>query len=187
MPELRRVVLLGGMGVGKSSVGAELARRLGWQHVDLDREIEQRLGLSVAEVFQRHGAEVFRRLEAELTGELAGASRLVLSPGGGWVTNPALLPQVREGALVVWLTAAPETLLARLDAAPHERRPLLAGPEPLTTLREILQAREPLYRAADLTLDTEGRSVAELAARIQQHLRSARHGCEQDNPETNAR
>lgn len=175
-PQLVRVVLIGAPGSGKSRIASALARRLGWRHVDLDHEIERRAGRSIAEIFHREGEAAFRQLEAELTDEVAALERVVVSPGGGWITNPALVPKVRAGASIVWLSASLDTLLARLRAS-RVVRPLLATPDPRATLSRLLAEREPLYRAAaDIIVATDRRAVGEIVAEIVVGCRSSAVG-----------
>ncbi len=165
-----RVVLVGLMGSGKSAVGGVLARRLGWEHLDLDREIETREGRTIPEIFRTEGERRFRALEAEVTADLAGRSAVVLSPGGGWITNPALLERLGPGTLSVWLRVSPETVLARV-ARSHGDRPLLDVPDPLAALRRLLREREPFYARTDLAVDTDGRGVAEVVALVEEATR----------------
>ncbi len=164
-------MLVGFMASGKSSVGAELARRLGWEHLDLDREIEAREGCTVAEVFRESGEARFRAREAELTAELAGRSGMVLTPGGGWITNPALLDRLGPGTLSVWLRVSPEAVLERLGPRRGER-PLLDVPDPLPTIRRLLAEREPLYRRAALAVPTDGTDAATVASLIEHEIRT---------------
>jgi shikimate kinase len=163
---ITRIILIGFMAAGKSTVGPILARRLGWEFVDFDEEIERRTGLTIPEIFQRHGAPWFRELERSLTEEVATLSEVVLSPGGGWVTQPDLLEYFGPETLVVWLRISPEAAVARaLRTITH--RPLLAdAPDPIERARSLMQEREPLYRLADLTVDVEGREAEDLAAEI---------------------
>ena len=172
MTPVARVVLLGFMAAGKTAVGAELARRLGWEHLDVDREIARRAGRSVAAIFAAEGEAGFRRREAEATAALAGRGGVVLSPGGGWIAAPGRLESLGAGTLSVWLRVTPEEAVRRAAAEPGER-PLLAGPDPLAAVRALLAAREPLYARADLHLSTAGRTPAQLAAEIE-HLVRAR-------------
>src|SRR5690606_38832104 len=98
---LERVVLVGFMASGKTTVGRLLAERLGWRHLDLDAEIEREEGRSVAEIFRAEGEAYFRRREA-VTGErLLAEPRTVLTPGGGWAADPARLDRLPEGTLTV--------------------------------------------------------------------------------------
>lgn len=168
---VERVVLVGFMASGKTAVGAELARRLGWAHVDLDREIERRAGRSVAEIFAADGEAAFRRMEAEATAEVAKRSGVVLSPGGGWITNPALAESLGPGTLTVWLRVSAGEAVRRAGAAPGER-PLLAGPDPLGAARRLLEARTPLYARAGLAVETEGATPAGVAEEIERFVRA---------------
>ncbi len=168
---MRRVVLLGGMCSGKSTTARALARLLGWTTVDLDGEVERLAGATVAEVFARDGEARFRALEAEATRALAGREGVVLAPGGGWATNPDLLPSLGPGTLSAWLRVTPEVALRRSGARPGTR-PLLRGPDPLGTLRRLLAEREPLYARAEVAVDTDDLSPAQVAARLEAEIRA---------------
>lgn len=159
------------MASGKSAVGAELARRLGWDHVDLDREIEAFTGRPIAHIFAGEGEAAFRRMEAEATRRLAGREHVVLSPGGGWATNPSLLDELGPGTFSVWLRVSPEEAVRRAREARGER-PLLARPDPLGAVRRLLSGREGFYARANLHLDTGGRTPGSIAHEIERHLRS---------------
>jgi shikimate kinase len=170
---IERVVLLGLMAAGKTAVGAELARRLGWRHVDLDAWIEAREGRRIAQIFAADGEARFRELEAEATRDVAGVAGVVLSPGGGWITRPENLEALGAGTLSVWLQVSPEEAVRRAGAAPGER-PLLAGPDPLAAARRILDARAPLYSRALLHVSTEGRPPAAVAGNIEAEVKARR-------------
>ncbi|MDB4947579.1 MAG: shikimate kinase [Gemmatimonadetes bacterium] len=174
---VERVVLVGFMCSGKTRVGRELAARLGWEQVDLDREIEARAGMRVAEIFARHGEPRFRELEAEATERVADRRRIVLSSGGGWITRPELLDRLGAGTLSVWLRVSPEQVLARSAASPGER-PLLATPDPLASIHRLLAERERFYSLAQLALSTDGRRPSEIVQRIESeiHRRETRSG-----------
>ena len=167
---IARVVLVGFMGSGKTSVGARLAERLGWEHVDLDRVIEARAGRAVREIFAAEGEAAFRRLEAEATAEVAARTGVVLTPGGGWVTNPALRESLGPGTFTAWLRVLPEEAVKRAAATPGER-PLLAGPDPLGAARRLLAEREAFYARADLAVETDGRTPDEVADEIERAVR----------------
>ncbi len=167
---IERIVLVGMMCSGKSAVGAALAERLGWTHVDLDREIEREAGRPVRAIFADEGEAAFRRMEADATRQMAGRTRIVLSPGGGWITNPALLDLLGPGTHCVWLQVSPEEAVRRSVAAPGER-PLLAGTDPLGAVRRLLAERERFYARAHLVLPTDGRSVAGAARDIHDSIR----------------
>lgn len=168
---LERIVLLGFMCSGKSSVAASLARRLDWRMLDFDLEIERREGRSVAAIIDEQGEEYFRSREAALTEEVAQVSGLVLAPGGGWITQPGLLELLRPATLSVWLRVSPEETVRRLLSDEIDR-PLRDHPEPEVPIREILADREPLYRLADLTVPGDRRSVDEVAFEIEQLART---------------
>ena len=163
------------MASGKSAVGAELARRLGWTHVDLDREIEAFAGRRIPDIFAADGEAGFRRMEADATARIAGRESIVLSPGGGWITQPALLDALGPGTLSVWLRVSPDEAVRRAAQAPGER-PLLAGANPLAAVRRLLAAREALYARADLHLHTDARDVGSIVDDIERHIRSLEAG-----------
>ena len=91
------LLLVGFMGSGKSTVGAAVARRLGWRHADLDAEVEKAAGASVREIFSTRGEESFRELEARVAADLLSAARVVVSTGGGWAAVPGRLADVPPG------------------------------------------------------------------------------------------
>jgi shikimate kinase len=165
------VILWGFMTSGKSTVGAELARRQQWQHLDLDHEIEQRQGRSVSTIFAEEGEPYFRRLEVETTRDVIGRSGLVLSTGGGWVTNPESFSLIPQRSLTVWLRVSSATALARATSdGGGLSRPLLAGTNPAESIRRLLAAREPLYNRADLAVSTDGRAIGDIVSEIESHM-----------------
>ena len=168
MAEVRveRVVLVGFMCAGKTAVGELLARRLGWAFVDLDRLIEEREGRPVREIFAAGGEPGFRRIEAEVSDSVAVWARMVLAPGGGWMGNALRGELPVDGTVRVWLRVSAEEAVRRGGAAPGAR-PLLAGPDPLSAARRLLAEREPSYALADLSVDTEGRTPAQVAAEVE--------------------
>ena len=155
------LILVGLPGAGKSTVGRALAQRLGAPFLDFDEEIERREGKSIARIFAEHGEPHFRRLERTLTEELRSAAGMVLSPGGGWITNPDVVALVRPPARIIYLRVGVETALRRLGSA-RATRPLLQRPDPLAELRGLYERRRALYEAADLSLDTEAYSFQQL-------------------------
>jgi shikimate kinase len=161
-----RVILIGFMCSGKSTVGSLLAGRLDWEFVDFDQEIEGAHNLTIAEIFRDYGEEHFRRLEAELTEVVEDRRRVVLAPGGGWVTQPELALRLRDNSLTIWLRVQPDTVYRRHRLQGDVERPLLAGEDPRGDIRSLLAAREPLYQQADVAIETEGRTPAELVEEI---------------------
>lgn len=173
-PESRveRVVLVGFMASGKTTVGRRLARRLGWDFVDFDEVIAEREGMSVAEIFAASGEAAFRSLEAALTDEFACATRTILAPGGGWITRPGVVDRLCSGSLLVWLRVTPEEAVRRA-AVDEVHRPLLGGGEPLARARLLIEEREPYYRRADAVLDVDGAEPEALAAVIARLMEEA--------------
>lgn len=165
-PLVERVVLVGFMCAGKTVVGELLARRLGWAFVDLDRLIEEREGRPVREIFADGGEAAFRRIEAEVSDSVAVWARMVLAPGGGWMGNALRGELPEDGTVRVWLRVSAEEVVRRSAAAPGVR-PLLAGPDPLSAARRLLAERESSYSLADLSVDTEGRTPAQVAAQVE--------------------
>lgn len=161
MTALVHVALVGLPGSGKSSVGRQLARRLGWPFMDSDHVIEQRIGLSIREFFEREGEEPFRDLEQSTIDELTLGPPCVLSTGGGAVLRQANRHHLKQRTHAVYLHSAPEEIFRRLRH--DQNRPLLQVPDPLARLRELYVLRDPLYReSARFIVETGRPSVATL-------------------------
>jgi shikimate kinase len=159
---VERIVLVGFMGAGKTTVGAALARLLAWEFRDMDGEIEARNALTVAEIFARHGEAFFRSEELRAAREMAGLPRHVVAAGGGAFAFPETRDALRAGAaVVVWLRCDLDTLLARI--APDGSRPLASNRERMAAL---LAEREPTYRQADLIVDASDADAVEVARRV---------------------
>ena len=160
--------LTGYRGTGKSTVARLLAGRLGWRWVDADDVVEERAGRTIRQIFEDEGEAGFRRRESAVLEELCGLAGHVIATGGGAVLSPANRERMRRAGRVVWLTAEPETIRRRLDddAATAARRPnLTVGGLP--EIKELLKAREPLYRAAaDVAIATDGRTPEDVAAAV---------------------
>jgi shikimate kinase len=154
------------MAAGKSTVGRLLADRLGWDFVDFDDAIRSRTGRSAGALIREEGEPAFRRMEADLTRELAGRRRFVLAPGGGWATDPALATALGEGTVRVWLRVSAREVLRRAGSDPN--RPLL-GPTP-EAVERLLRAREPLYAAAEVVVDVDDRDPEAVAQEILRRL-----------------
>ncbi len=174
-PRVLRVVMLGYMASGKSTVGEALARRLEWSYLDFDVEIERRAGAAVKEIIGTAGEEAFREMEAALTAETAAVERLVLAPGGGWITRPELLEAIRPGTLSVWLCVSPEETARRLKADSIDR-PFRDHPDPVGMISEMLVERLPLYQRADVALPADTRTAEQIAFEVECIVR-ARNGC----------
>ena len=168
MAELpRNLVLIGFMGVGKSTVGRLLAEELGWKLVDTDAVISRVAGAPIPELFSSEGEEAFRRRESQIVLGVCAGERQVISTGGGAPLREENSAALRGAGLVVWLTARPEVVAARTSRRVGQR-PLLAGDEePLTRILRLLAERGPLYqRLASLIVDTSDRSPQAIAREI---------------------
>ena len=159
-----RVYLTGFMGSGKSSVGRHLAQRLGCEFLDLDQEIERAAGMTVREIFERHGEPAFRQKEHEALRATADLPDVVVATGGGTVTFEANARWIGRQGIAVWLNPAFATIVARIGGLGKHDRPLFRDEaQALALYRERL----PAYRKADLTVDVgPGERAEEVAARI---------------------
>ena len=158
------MILVGLPGVGKTTIGRAAARRMGKPFIDFDQEIEHRTGMEVREIFRIEGEEHFRELEFALTQELSSNGGMVLSPGGGWITQQRSVELLRSAGRIIYLRASPEAVARRLRRV--ETRPLLAGRDPVIALRELYEKRRALYEAADVVLDTEHLVKQQLIAKL---------------------
>jgi shikimate kinase len=159
---VRRVVLVGLPGSGKSTVGALLARQLGAAFMDLDAEIERRERMTVSEIFASRGEEAFRAMERAITQELATRPAMVISPGGGWMIDPTNVALLRPPARIIHLVVSVPTALERLGPD-IERPPLLAEPAAKGRLETLAAARMPLYSRADSEINTENITPQQVA------------------------
>jgi shikimate kinase len=169
----RNLVLVGMSGVGKSRVGRLVAERLRWRFVDTDAEIERRAGRSVQDIFAAEGEERFRALEREVIVQAAQPAGTVISTGGGAILDPANREVLFAANLVICLDASVEQIAARL-ARTRIRRPLLAGDDPVATIRGLKAERTPLYSLAHRTIVTDDRTLGEVAADVIDVLREYR-------------
>jgi shikimate kinase len=161
--------LVGLPGSGKTTVGRQLARRLGLGFVDSDHAIEAKLGCSIREFFEREGEPKFRDIEAEVLDTLTLGDNSVVSTGGGAVLRPVNRENLHSRGKVIYLKSTPEELYRRLR---HDtNRPLLQVSDPMGRLRELFEQRDPLYReVAHFVLETGRPSVATLVNMIVMQL-----------------
>lgn len=167
-----RVALIGLPGSGKSTVGRQLARRIGIGFFDSDHIIERRVGCSISEYFEREGEEAFRDIEQSVLEELTQVEAYVLSTGGGAVLRSENRAYLHNRAQVIYLRSTPEELFRRLRN--DRNRPLLQVIDPLQRLRDLYTVRDPLYRnTAHFVIETGRPSVAMLVNMIMMQLELA--------------
>jgi shikimate kinase len=147
----RSIVLIGMMGVGKSSIGRRLGARLGVPFVDADAEIEKAAGMSIADIFARHGEADFRSGEARVIARLLEGGPQVLATGGGAVMAADTRAAIKAKGVSIWLSADFDVLMRRILKRKNDR-PMLQTADPAATLRQLLTEREPIYAQADIAV-----------------------------------
>jgi shikimate kinase len=163
------IALIGFMGTGKTSVGRLVAEQLHFHYLDTDEMIQTATGRTIPEIFSHCGEPAFRELEEKAVGELATKTQTVISCGGGLPVAPQNLTSLKTHALVVCLWATPAKIWERVKNQTH--RPLLHDPDPQQKIRELLAVREPFYKQADILLNTESRSLREVAQQVVHQFR----------------
>lgn len=168
-----RIALIGMRGAGKSTLGRMLAKDMGSRFVELDSEIERDTGMPLGEIFSLYGQSGFRAIEKRtLEKVLKENEHEVISVGGGVVSEKETFDFLLSRCFTVWIKAQPEEHMSRVMAQ-GDFRPMAANNQAMEDLRRILEAREPLYRKADLLLDTSGGSVNESFARLKSALQQS--------------
>lgn len=166
-----RVFLVGPMGAGKSTVGRQLAQRLGLEFRDADREIEHRCGVDIQTIFEFEGEAGFRRREAAMIDELTARDGVVVATGGGAVLDPASREHLATRGVTIYLAASVDEQLRRTRRG--RGRPLLQQGDRRATLERLEAERDHLYRAvARVIVETDGRRSATTTERVLQRLRS---------------
>jgi shikimate kinase len=163
------IILIGFMGTGKSSVARMLGRMTGWECRDVDDWIIEKAGKSIPAIFEEEGEDGFRNRESEALRELLTGENAIVSGGGGIVLRKENVEAMKAGGTTVCLTASPETIFQRVGT--DRNRPNLDGRRSPAGIGELLNHREPAYRAAaDLCVATDGKSVREVAREILDRL-----------------
>jgi shikimate kinase len=144
----RPIVLVGLMGVGKSTVGRRLAVRLGLPFVDADHEIEAAAGMTIADIFERFGEPYFRDGERRVIARLIDGRPKVIATGGGAFINDETRALILKSAVAIWLDAEPRVLASRVSR--RDTRPLLRGRDPLQVLTDLAEKRNPFYALAPI-------------------------------------
>lgn len=152
----RSLVLIGLMGAGKSAIGRRLAKRLGLDFVDADKEIEAAAGMSINEIFTEHGEDYFRDGERRVIARLLGGGPIVLATGGGAYMNEETRAEISEKGVSIWLNADLDILLERVSR--RNTRPLLKTGDPREIMASLMDERYPVYARADVTV--QSRDVA---------------------------
>ena len=147
-----RIFLVGFMCSGKTRVGREVAKRLGFDFIDLDSEIERKEGMTIPEIFEEKGEDFFRKLEFQVLQDISDRKGVVISTGGGLGANPEAMSFMKDRGTVVWLRVSFENFLRRCSS--KKDRPLLARGRDY--LKRLLEEREKVYSGAHITVDDEG-------------------------------
>jgi shikimate kinase len=166
-----KVILTGLPGSGKSTLGRKLAQSLQWPFWDLDKKIEQQAGASVSQIFEQQGETAFRELEREvLLKTIEQPAPFVLATGGGAPAYSDNLEKMKAGGgILIWLDVPVELLAERLGGS-RNRRPLIAGDDPLASLQKLMETRQPYYAQAHYRLQSTRLSKEDLLAVLQYHL-----------------
>ena len=146
----RSIVLVGMMGAGKSTIGRRLSVRLRLPFLDADTEIEAAAGMSIPDIFESHGEPHFRDGEARVIARLLDSGPGVMATGGGAFMREETRNRIRDKAVSIWLKADVDVIMKRVKR--RADRPLLQTEDPAATVSRLLEAREPVYRTADLTI-----------------------------------
>lgn len=157
--------LIGFMGTGKSTVASELSRLLRRTVLEMDEAIEQWEAMSIPDIFAAHGESYFRELETKLLTETRNTCNLVVSCGGGAAMRKNNVTEMKRNGIIILLTATPETILGRVQS--DDNRPLLKGRKTAADIAALMNTRKSAYEnAADITIATDGKTAAEIAAEI---------------------
>src|SRR5690606_27445043 len=174
LSSVRTIALVGLMGVGKSTVGRRLAQRLGLPFADGDQVIEEAAGMTVSEIFASRGEAEFRAGEARVMRRLLEGPPIVLATGGGAMINPDTRALMKQHAVSVWMRADLKVIAERVGR--RDTRPLLRGRDALQALRELAEARYPIYGEADVTVDVGGGAHGQAIEAFLRALRQYGHG-----------
>jgi shikimate kinase len=165
----RNIALVGFRSTGKTTVGRALAKLTGMELRETDVIIERRAGKTIATIFREDGEGSFRDLESRITAEVCAEKDVIIAAGGGAIMRRENLENITRNCLVVLLEADTDTILARMQGDPEteKMRPSLTSLPPREEIEHLIEKRNPVYHsAADVTIDTAGRSVEEIAAAI---------------------
>lgn len=169
MQSEKNIFLIGFMGAGKSTVARYLHKKYGMEWMEMDKEIEEREGMPVSEIFRLRGEEYFRELETKLLLSLENRKNTVVSCGGGAPLRACNVEAMKKSGIVIFLTARPETILERIRD--NHDRPLLEGHKDVEYISGLLKQRRAKYEAAaDIRMVTDGRKAADIGEDIYGYL-----------------
>lgn len=171
----KNIILIGFMGTGKTAVGTRLADRLKREFVDTDKEIERITGMSIRDIFKKHGEIRFRSEEALMTKRLIEKHNLVVATGGGIVLNPENVESLSQNGVLVCLRATPEEIFGRVSKK-RQHRPLLKKNLTVDDIRNMLAERDTFYRRADIVVETSGLDPDQIVQIIIEKMREYGHG-----------
>lgn len=153
------IALIGFMGSGKTAVGQALAKKLGWQLIEIDSIIERKTGRSISDIFQQDGEIYFRELEIEAIKNIASGLKQVIGCGGGAVLNTINIDRLKKTSVIVNLASSPGIIMKR-TSQDHGSRPLLNVQQPTERIKELMKLRKPFYdNAADITINTSKMNI----------------------------
>lgn len=161
---MNNIALIGFMGTGKTTVGLFLAQKLGWEFVDTDKLIAEKLGMDIPDIFQNYGEEYFRFQEKNIIESVCQLKRHVIATGGGAILKDENVKQLKDNTFLICLLASPEDILERVKC--DNSRPLLEVEDPLKIIMNLLKIREPYYQCADLFIDTSDKNMDQIAREI---------------------
>ena len=165
------IILIGFMGVGKTSLGKLLASKLGRAFIDLDEKIERDSNMTIPQIFEMHGEKYFRELEKAAVREVTVRKNLVIATGGGTVKDEENLQLLKNSGVIICLTADAEEIFRRTEK--RGERPVLdgGGSERLETIKKLLAEREKFYSQADFKIDTTEWSPLQIVNEICDRIR----------------
>jgi 3-dehydroquinate synthase len=164
-----KIILTGFMGTGKTSVGRELGRRLGYPFIDTDNLIEEREGMPISLIFKEKGEDYFRTIERAVVKEISQKNDIVIATGGGVIKNRNNVIDLGTRGIIIWLKTEPDIILKRV-LLEGGKRPLLDVAEPLNEIKTLLAEREKLYMQSDISVDTNYITPGEAAQEIMERL-----------------
>ncbi len=161
---MRNLVLFGFMGTGKTLISRKMKKILRLKLIDMDTLIEEREHRSINDIFKEDGEAYFREQERIVTEELAGKQGLIVSTGGGVVLNEENIVNFKRNGVCICLHAQPETIYERVKH--HSHRPLLKTPDPLKTITDLLDKREPYYAKVPYHIRTDNKTPDQICTEI---------------------